>query len=140
MVWFVVDDALYDHPKVKAIPRAGGARKSALGLWTLAGSWNARYHHDGLIPIDQIDELGGTPKDVEHLTRVGLWHAPGFLCPYAPEHCTPAPPGFVTFHQWHANGQQTKDQVEAKRANDRERQRRRRARKHPPEPTEGTDQ
>lgn len=137
MVWFNIDDGFYDHPKVKAIPR-GVARKGAVALWALAGNWNARYFHDGLIPIGQVDELGCTGKDAEQLCRVGLWHAPGYDCPS--DRCTPVPPGYVGFHEWQLF-QQTKAQVEAKREKARERQSRHRSRRdtHPTEKEETHD-
>lgn len=123
MVWFNTDDGFYDHPKVKAIPR-GGLRKGAICLWTLAGSWNARYHHDGLIPLGQIEELGGTVRETEQLVTVRLWHPPGYDCPS--EKCIDVPPGYIGFHDWPAY-QQTKEQVEARRIKARERQSRHRS-------------
>lgn len=134
MVWFNVDDGFYDHPKVKAIPR-GAARKGAISLWTLAGSWNANYRNDGLIPVEQVEEFGGTAKDVEHLCRVRLWHAPGYLC--FSEKCTNVPAGFVGFHDWSVY-QRSREQVEHDREQARLRQSRRRSRRDTPSANEGT--
>jgi hypothetical protein len=134
MVWFNVDDGFYDHPKVKAIPR-GNPRKGAVALWTQAGSWCGRYLTDGLITAAQVDELGGTRREVDALVSVVLWHAHGYVCP---DHdCLPVPPNHYGFHQWKAH-QRTREQVEAERAAARERQQRRR-RKPPTDPTQPTE-
>lgn len=126
MVWFLVDDGFYDHPKVKAIPR-GNARKGAIALWTQAGSWNANYRSDGLIPMSQVEELHCSDKDAQALIDARLWHGPGYDCP--DPKCTPVPPGHYGFHQWTGNGQRTRDQIEHDREKNRQRQSRHRSRR-----------
>jgi len=71
MPWFKVDDSFGDHPKVRRIPRR--QRAAAIGLWTLAGSWAARYLTDGEIPDYMVEEFGGSRRDADALVKVGLW-------------------------------------------------------------------
>lgn len=115
MTWFFVDDAFYDHPKVKAIPR-GNPRKGAISLWTLAGSWSARYGQDGMIPRHMIDEFGASAKDADWLVAAELWHTADHGCP----DCPGVPAKHYLFHDW-PKFQKTKEQVEAERAAARER-------------------
>ena len=110
MTWFKVDDDFYDHPKIKAIPKK--ARPGAIALWTMAGSWCARYLMDGLIPEHQIAELGFYPRDAEALVTAGLWHA--------------TPDGSYQYHDWTAY-QPSRAQVEEEREKARKRMRRRRS-------------
>lgn len=92
---FKVDDGFYDHPKVRSIPR-GAMRKGAVTLWTMAGSWCARYLTDGLLPAYQVDELGGIVKEADWLVAAQLWHEPGHDC----EKCPPVPTGHYLYHDW----------------------------------------
>jgi hypothetical protein len=126
MVHFLVDDGFYDHPKVKSIPR-GNPRKGAIALWTQAGSWNSKHSHDGLIPVDQVEEMHCSDKDAQALVQARLWHEHGYECP--DPKCTPVPPGYYGYHQWAGNGQRTKPQVEHYREQARVRQSRRRSRR-----------
>jgi hypothetical protein len=112
MPWFLVDDGLSAHPKVTRMKR-GEIRERAMGLWTLAGSWSAKYLTEGQIPHEQIAELGCTQAAVRHLLASGMWHATGHGCPACPQPLDPK--GFV-FHQWVKNGNPTAAQVKAKRA------------------------
>ena len=48
MVDFRVDDGFHSHPKII------GLSLDAIGLWTLAGSWCARYLTDGYIPEEVL--------------------------------------------------------------------------------------
>lgn len=113
MTWFKVDDNLYDHPKVKGIPKR--ARPGAIALWTMAGSWCARYLMDGLVPQHQVAELGFTAKDAQTLVDAALWLDV---------------PGGYQFHDWSAY-QPTRAQVEDEREKARKRMRRRRSDEHP---------
>lgn len=56
MVDFRVSDGLPWHPKTV------GMTLPALGLWTLCGSWCARYLTDGYIPGDVIRGFAGRHK------------------------------------------------------------------------------
>lgn len=77
---FKVDDGFYDSIKVKSIPR-GAARKGALALWTLAGSWSDKHSQDGFIPATQIEELHCSAKDAQWLVASTLWHDIDNPCP-----------------------------------------------------------
>jgi hypothetical protein len=105
MPWFKVDDDFYGHPKIKAIPRRH--RNAAISLWVLAGSWCARYLTDGVIPDNQVQDLGYTQRDAANLVDARLW--------------IPIPGGYQ-FHDWAAY-QPTRIHVEG----ERERLRKRRA-------------
>lgn len=101
MPWFKVDDNLAFHAKVIA---AGNA---AMGLWVRAGSWSAQQLTDGHIPAHMIASLG-KPAEAKRLVDVRLWHEVE---------------GGYEFHQWTDEGrrQPTREEVETKRAEDRER-------------------
>lgn len=67
MTWFKVDDKLHDHRKARA------AKKAAMGVWVLAGSWAADNLTDGFVP-DSMLSRWGTRADARRLVDVGLWH------------------------------------------------------------------
>ena len=71
MAWFKVDDKLHSSPKLLRIPRK--YRLSALGLWTLAGSWSADQLTDGKVPDYMVEEWGGTKVLVDWLVKADLW-------------------------------------------------------------------
>lgn len=71
MPWGRIDDGLYDHPKVDALP--GGIRLACMGLNTLAISWSNRFLTDGFVPDERIRKLGGRPAHKAALIAVGLW-------------------------------------------------------------------
>jgi hypothetical protein len=124
MPFFPVDDGLWGHPKADA---AGDA---ALGLWTRAGSYCAKYTTEGTLTAAEVRKLGAKPSQVRALITAGLWHAPDHDC----DRCPQPPPGGYQFHEWHKNGNRTREQVEADRAAAAERQRRFRQRKAPDDP------
>lgn len=66
MPWFAVDDKLHEHRKARA------AKKAAIGVWTLAGSWCADNLTDGFVPADVLPRWGGR-ADASALVRAGLW-------------------------------------------------------------------
>lgn len=117
MTWFQVDDGFYDHPKVKSIPR-GNARKGAVALWTMAGSWSGRYGKDGLIPAHQIEEFSASKTDAEWLVAANLWHTEGHDCGTCPD----VPKGHYLYHQWDEH-QLLKEEVERRKHLARERAR-----------------
>jgi hypothetical protein len=100
---FRVDDAFYDSPKVKSIPR-GAPRKGAVALWTLAGAWSDRWSQDGWIPADQVAELHCSAKDAQWLVASNLWHDADTPCPRDPDDskkpCPSVPPGYFLFHDY----------------------------------------
>ena len=66
MPWFKVDDKLHDHKKARK------ARKAAMGVWVLAGSWSGGNLTDGFIP-DDVAKRWGTSHDFAALVSAGLW-------------------------------------------------------------------
>jgi hypothetical protein len=108
MAWFKVDDGFFSSRKVTSIPRS--RRWSAVGLWTIVGTWCAKELTDGHVPRYQFDELGGNLRDAEALVASGLW--------------------IITndgwqFHDW-SEYQPTREEVLKAREKDAERQRVRR--------------
>src|SRR5690606_3571454 len=45
----------------------------AVGLWTLSGSWCAKYLTDGFVPDKTVLRLGGTDDDARELVAADLW-------------------------------------------------------------------
>ena len=106
MPWFNVDDSFYDHPKVWDAPDC------AVALWTRAGSWSARNRTDGFVPAGMPARLCGDPETaVGYLLDRGLWERTK---------------GGHRFHDW-PDWNMTREQIDTKRADARERQRRHRA-------------
>lgn len=112
MVWFKIDDGFYDHPKVVGLDVA------AVGLWALAGAYCARHLTDGTITDKQVRQIGGTRRQAEKLVAAGLWRSEG---------ASPSARRYV-FNDWR-EFQPTRDDVEEKRAIDRQRKAEARARK-----------
>lgn len=96
MPWFRVDDKLHDHRKARR------ARKSAMGVWVLAGSWCMDNLSNGFVPEDVLPRWG-TKADAKALVDVGLWH---------PDE-KDGEPGW-SFHDWH-EFQPTRAEIEALR-------------------------
>lgn len=71
MTWFMIDDGIYDSPQCEELPL------SAIGLWTLAGSYVGRQlrhgDYDGAITMQRVRKLGGGPKLARQLVDAGLW-------------------------------------------------------------------
>ncbi|OAN35076.1 hypothetical protein A4X17_11380 [Plantibacter sp. H53] len=67
MPWFKVDDGFHGHPKVV------DASLEAIGLWTVAGSWCAKYLTDGFVPEKTVLRLGGDVDSAGELVRAELW-------------------------------------------------------------------
>lgn len=65
-MWFRVDDKLHDHRKARK------AKKAAMGVWVLAGSWCADNLTDGFVPADVLPRWG-TKADAAALVAAGLW-------------------------------------------------------------------
>jgi hypothetical protein len=117
MPWFKVDDGFHGHPKVMDLSLA------AVGLWSLAGSWCAKYLTDGYVPSKTLPRLGGTPALAQDLHDAGLWE--------------PAEGGWQ-FRDW-ADYQPSKAEVEAERLAARERMKKvRAAKKGVPKETDGS--
>jgi len=105
MPWFKVDDGFHGHPKVVELSL------SAVGLWTLAGSWSAKYLTDGAVSLRTVQRLGGSIEDANELVAVGLWLQDG---------------EDYQFKDW-SDYQPLKDAVEAERSAAQERMRKVRA-------------
>jgi hypothetical protein len=74
MPWGRVDDSLYDNPK---LDKLGKDRLACVGLHFLAISWCNRWLTDGLVPADRVSRLGGTPRLVAALVGADLWEPVG---------------------------------------------------------------
>lgn len=111
MTWLKVDDHLHSHRKAM---RAG---TEAMGLWVLAGSWSAAEESDGWVPAYVLPRLvGGTGEALaERLVAAGLWH---------PD-VVDGEDGY-RFHAWDEY-QPTREQLDRKREEQRERMRRARS-------------
>ncbi len=101
MSWFKVDDTFAFHAKTVA---AGNA---AVGLWVRAGAWASQQLTDGYVP-DHIATALGRPAEAARLVDVGLW--------------TREDEGY-RFWQW-AERNPSREQVEGKRQDARDRMRR----------------
>lgn len=71
MPWLAIDDTFHAHRKVKRLRRKD--RVSAIGLWTLAGSWCANQVNDGEVPDYMLDEFAASPRIAGLLVEVDLW-------------------------------------------------------------------
>ena len=67
MPWFKVDDGFHGHPKVVELSLA------AVGIWTLTGSWCAKYLTDGLVGSKTIARMGGSDAESSELVDAELW-------------------------------------------------------------------
>ena len=67
MPWFKVDDGFHGHPKAVELSLA------AVGIWTLSGSWCAKYLTDGVITLRAIERMGGDDPLAQELVARGLW-------------------------------------------------------------------
>lgn len=106
-MWFKVDDHLH------ASRKAAKAGAPAMGLWVLAGSWSAAEELDGFVPAYMAGRLAGAEGAgmAEALVEAGLW---------VPQQHD-GEDGY-RFHAWDEY-QPTREQLEAKRADARERMR-----------------
>lgn len=111
MTWFKVDDHLHSHRKTM---RAG---TEAMGLWVLAGSWSAAEESDGWVPDYVLGRLVGANGVhlADQLVSAGLW-----------ENDTMDGEDGYRFREWQ-DYQPTREQLEAKREQARERMQRVRA-------------
>jgi hypothetical protein len=71
MPWGRLDDSLYDHPKLDALP--ADRRLEAIGLWARAISWCNRFLTDGNVPRDRVVKLDGTLELADLLVAAGLF-------------------------------------------------------------------
>lgn len=68
MTWFKVDDHLHSHPKTWA------ASLTAMGLWSVAGSWSSDQLTDGFVPDHMVMALSRGQADLaDELVRAGFW-------------------------------------------------------------------
>lgn len=112
MAWFRVDDMLHSHPKAR---KAG---LSAIGLWSLAGSFSMAYKLDGFVPEWFIKNWPQGPKLAAALVDTMLW-----------EPTVKDGQRGWQFHDW-PDYQPLSEEIEKSRANSRERQRKHRQKIH----------
>lgn len=65
-MWFKVDDKFHDHRKSRR------AKKAAIGVWVLAGSWCADNLTDGFVP-EHVLNRWGSRRDATQLCEANLW-------------------------------------------------------------------
>lgn len=67
MSWFLVDDDFHGHDKVLALLKEPDGL-SAIGLWTICGSWSRRYKRSGFVPdavvISVVGKCSMRPLDI----------------------------------------------------------------------------
>jgi hypothetical protein len=64
--WFKVDDKFHDHRKARR------AKKAAIGVWVLAGSWCMDNLTDGFVPESVLNRWGSR-RDATQLCQANLW-------------------------------------------------------------------
>jgi hypothetical protein len=102
MAWFKIDDALWSHPKFL------GLSDGAFRLWVRAGAYSAQHTTDGIITPIMLKCLVSKPQHAQELWSAGLWER--------------IADGGYRFHDWH-DYQPSRDEIEARRKADRDRQR-----------------
>lgn len=68
---FNVDLDFADSDEVLSIPRRH--RASAIGVWTLCGTWSAKKLRDGYVPAEILKAYGATHAIIEALIASTLW-------------------------------------------------------------------
>lgn len=107
MPWFNVDDKMFSHEK----PRKAGLE--AIGLWAVCGSFCSNNLTDGFVPEWYVKSWSRGARLAQNLVDARLWE--------------PADGGWQ-FLSW-PEYQRTKAEIEADRAQARERMKKTRARK-----------
>lgn len=132
---FKVDDCFANHPKtVELLDHPRGAE--AIALWTLAGSYCARYLLDGYITDSQVRRLGLDIELADLLVDVGLWirgdarglspgDSPGDSLGEYPKGTSDNCPRGYTFKDWN-RWNEPKSEVESRREKERQKKRRQR--------------
>lgn len=69
-MYFKVDDCFAEHPKVLKL---GRGMFTAIGVWTLCGTWVSRYETDGFIPRAAVRRLGCDSRAVKRLVECEFW-------------------------------------------------------------------
>lgn len=108
MSWFKVDDTFYRSKKVRKL---GADRLQAVGLWTMCGVWSADNLTDGFVPWEVVESWDPSRESADRLITVGLWS----------EAEVDDEKG-IRFHDW-TDYQPTREQVEKRRNEARERMR-----------------
>lgn len=104
MTWFKIDDKFHASKEVKSIPRE--QRVAAVGLWALAGAWCSDQLNDGFVPAFMVEDLAGSTELADLLVAPAkLW--------------VKRKDGYQ-FRNW-AKWQQTREEVESKRTEGRNR-------------------
>jgi len=104
MPYFMSDDGLYRHRKVRSLvePVLAGDLDgiAALGMWDLAGCMSQDTLSDGLVSLPDLIsimlDVSVVRRLADRLVDVGLWHPADHHC----DRCEPVPPGHWRFHDW----------------------------------------
>lgn len=121
MAWFKIDDGLWAHPKFL------GLSDKSFRLWVRAGAYSCQHLTDGIITKEMLAILGAQRRHCDELWTAGLW-----------ERVTD---GGYRFHDWE-HYQMSKEEVENRREQDRQRKaawraaKQRRREQEPPEEAE----
>jgi hypothetical protein len=107
MPWFTIDDSFHSHPKTL------GVSFEAIGVWTKCGAWCSEHLTDGAVPSALLRAWSVREEAVSELVSAGLWDVDD---------------GGYQFHDW-LEYQQSRDEVQSKRAKAKERMSRARSRK-----------
>lgn len=67
MSWVRLDDAVYDHRKLRAIPHR------ARWVWVAGLAYSSRNRLDGALPAYVLSAIEGHARDARALEDVGLW-------------------------------------------------------------------
>lgn len=122
MTWFKIDDGWWRSRKLGRISKRRKVsvplRVAAAGAWALCGDWSADQLSDGFVPAEQLEEWDPTGVLTDALVSAGFWT----------RHDDPDGGPGVRFHGWD-EWQPTREHVETKRAQVRDRVRKHRAAK-----------
>jgi len=103
MAWFKTTDTLMTDAKVIMMPLH--ERGMALGTWIACGTWSTQHTTDGKIPAAIVEAFVGTLEGAETLVEAHMWKRIR---------------GGFQFNKWDKY-QFTREQIETKRNEDRER-------------------
>lgn len=115
MAWGKLDDGFYDNPKIVRIARQS---HGAVGIHARAISYCAKHLTDGHIPAEVVQGFAPLQRDREQMVEVLIAERAWYK----------SEDGYILHDYLDQNP--SKEEVEAKRAEDRERKRKERARRN----------